>query len=341
MAAKTFANWLHDRFGITLKQCAEELKEVLPGLGETITEAELELSDVATGNASTTKHGLLKKLSNVATEFMNGAGNWVSLVKASGADVDTGTDDAKFVTAKALEDSDYIKEADLPPGGATPGASVWHGPWTFYALRGQTISFADNNADGGTATFIFNGQETAPLAPDALAAAYQAAFEALTSVGAGKVVATRTSETVTLVFDLSITPTLITVGENNLLEGVDDTGDPDIFAVNTDLTDIGFDLLTPNEGDLIQDSFLQIVEGFTMGAFGKLYDETSHTYYIYYNTIGDPGYSGAERNVLNESVPFISDGTPLEFEVASNGGLGHTTGIAKVWIQVATPVAPE
>lgn len=40
-------------------------------------------------------------------------------VKATGAEVDTGTDDVKFVTAKALEDSDYIKEADLPAGGAS------------------------------------------------------------------------------------------------------------------------------------------------------------------------------------------------------------------------------
>jgi hypothetical protein len=31
-------------------------------------------------------------------------------VKATGTEVDTGTDDAKFVTAKALTDSDYMKE---------------------------------------------------------------------------------------------------------------------------------------------------------------------------------------------------------------------------------------
>lgn len=90
------------------------------GVGAGVDESEISLSDNATNNASTTKHGFLKKLSNVASEFMNGAGNWASLVlpvKASGAEVDTGTDDAKFVTAKAMEDSDYIKEADLPPGG--------------------------------------------------------------------------------------------------------------------------------------------------------------------------------------------------------------------------------
>jgi hypothetical protein len=36
-------------------------------------------TDVTTLNASTTAHGLLKKLSNVATEFMNGVGSWVAL----------------------------------------------------------------------------------------------------------------------------------------------------------------------------------------------------------------------------------------------------------------------
>lgn len=94
-------------------------------VGDTVSEAEIVLADNTTNNASTTKHGFLKKLSNVATEFMNGAGNWASLilpVKASGAEVDTGTDDAKFITALALTDSDYIKEADLPAGGITNSA---------------------------------------------------------------------------------------------------------------------------------------------------------------------------------------------------------------------------
>lgn len=51
-----------------------------------VTEAKMTLADNTTNNASTTKHGFLKKLSNVATEFMNGVGDWVSVtekVKAS------------------------------------------------------------------------------------------------------------------------------------------------------------------------------------------------------------------------------------------------------------------
>ena len=50
--------------------------------------------------------------------------DWVSetpaatVVKATGAELDTGTDDAKFATAKALADSDYTKSA-LPLAGGT------------------------------------------------------------------------------------------------------------------------------------------------------------------------------------------------------------------------------
>lgn len=41
-----------------------------------ITDAMLSTSDVATNNASTTKHGFLKKLDNDPTHFMDGQGNW-------------------------------------------------------------------------------------------------------------------------------------------------------------------------------------------------------------------------------------------------------------------------
>jgi hypothetical protein len=42
-----------------------------------VTEAKQTLADNTTNNASTSRHGYLKKLSNVATEFMNGLGEWV------------------------------------------------------------------------------------------------------------------------------------------------------------------------------------------------------------------------------------------------------------------------
>jgi len=44
--------------------------------GGQLDEDALALTDVTTNNSSTSKHGFIKKLSNTATEFMNGAGNW-------------------------------------------------------------------------------------------------------------------------------------------------------------------------------------------------------------------------------------------------------------------------
>src|SRR3990167_1706376 len=54
------------------------------GDGAAIVEAAITLADNTTNNASTTKHGFLKKLSNVSTEFMGGTGAWTSLTAISG-----------------------------------------------------------------------------------------------------------------------------------------------------------------------------------------------------------------------------------------------------------------
>lgn len=44
--------------------------------GTAVTDATISTSDITTNNASTSKHGWLKKLSNVATEYMDGTGAW-------------------------------------------------------------------------------------------------------------------------------------------------------------------------------------------------------------------------------------------------------------------------
>jgi hypothetical protein len=64
---------------------------------KTIAENRLSLSDNTTANASTSAHGLLKKLSNVATEFMNGVGNWVSITIDALLPTQTGNS-GKFLT---------------------------------------------------------------------------------------------------------------------------------------------------------------------------------------------------------------------------------------------------
>lgn len=99
--------------------------EITGDVTEVITEAELSLADNTTNNSSAAKHGFLKKLSNVATDVLTGQGNWASIaailgftpadaaavpVKATGAEIDTGTDDVKFATAKAIADSGLASE---------------------------------------------------------------------------------------------------------------------------------------------------------------------------------------------------------------------------------------
>jgi hypothetical protein len=61
------------------------------------TDAGIATTDVTTNNASTSKHGFLKKLSNVATEFMNGVGNWVAITIDSLLPSQTGNS-GKFLT---------------------------------------------------------------------------------------------------------------------------------------------------------------------------------------------------------------------------------------------------
>jgi len=47
-------------------------------LGYVMTDVTISLSDVTTNNATTSRHGFLPKLSNVATEFLNGQGNFTT-----------------------------------------------------------------------------------------------------------------------------------------------------------------------------------------------------------------------------------------------------------------------
>ena len=53
------------------------------------TEANLSTSDVTTNNATTAKHGLLKKLSNNANEYMDGTGNWSTPAGGGGGTITT------------------------------------------------------------------------------------------------------------------------------------------------------------------------------------------------------------------------------------------------------------
>jgi len=56
-----------------------------------VTEAMLSFSDITTGNASTSQHGLVKKLDNNAAHFYNGQGNYVTPTLANNYITKTGT----------------------------------------------------------------------------------------------------------------------------------------------------------------------------------------------------------------------------------------------------------
>lgn len=71
---------------------------------KTIAENRLSLSDNTTANATTSAHGFLKKLSNVATEFMNGVGNWVVVTIDSILPSQTGNS-GKFLTTNGSASS--------------------------------------------------------------------------------------------------------------------------------------------------------------------------------------------------------------------------------------------
>ena len=80
-----------------------QAKAVVPDAS--LTEAKLALSDVTTANASTTAHGLLRKLSGTATQYLDGTGAW-STPAGGGGGLDT--EGVQDVVGAMLTDSATI-----------------------------------------------------------------------------------------------------------------------------------------------------------------------------------------------------------------------------------------
>ena len=99
-----------------------------------VTEATITLADNTTNNASTTAHGFLKKLSNVATEFMNGQGNWA--------------------TPTASATLDGISAATASQAGISNGAHTIR--WNFAQTADAKVSFEFGESAAST-----NGTSTA------------------------------------------------------------------------------------------------------------------------------------------------------------------------------------
>lgn len=68
---------------------------------QVISDATITTTDITTNNATASKHGFLKKLSNISTEFLDGTGNWSTPVGAAlrySADVGDGSAVAYTIT---------------------------------------------------------------------------------------------------------------------------------------------------------------------------------------------------------------------------------------------------
>lgn len=86
------------------------------------TDATLSTSDVTTNNASTSKHGFLKKLDNTATHFMDGTGAWDAVGDADLAITDVTTNNA---TTSA---HGFLKKLDNNAAHYMDGTGAWSTP---------------------------------------------------------------------------------------------------------------------------------------------------------------------------------------------------------------------
>ena len=84
--------------------------------GGTLAEAALALTDITTNNASTTKHGFLKKLDNTATNYMDGTGNWSAPAGGSASD--------SFKTIAVSGQSDVVADSSTDTLTLVAGSNV-------------------------------------------------------------------------------------------------------------------------------------------------------------------------------------------------------------------------
>ena len=81
-------------------------------------------TDITTLNASTTAHGLLPKLSNVSTQYLNGLGNWAALTPAENTGTATGTGNGSttvFNIAHSLGSTPYSAFVQCSGGASASG----------------------------------------------------------------------------------------------------------------------------------------------------------------------------------------------------------------------------
>lgn len=137
------------------------------GDGAAIAEGALSISDVTTGNASTSAHGFLKKLPNDAGQYMNGAGNWT--VPADGDAIhDNVSAEINAITAKTgLSLNDIFVIEDYAASWAKKKATLGN---MLKVKRGLTSITSDTTISSLTRdeTYIVNASSMITLTlPDA------------------------------------------------------------------------------------------------------------------------------------------------------------------------------
>ncbi|GJQ37319.1 MAG: hypothetical protein JETCAE01_33290 [Anaerolineaceae bacterium] len=123
------------------------------GDGAAIVEAAITLADNTTNNASATKHGFLKKLSNIATEFMNGQGNWAAVKDSDLSLSDITTNDASATKHGFLKKLSNI------------ATEFMNGQGNWAAVKDSDLSLSDiTTNDASTSAHGFVVKATAPAA---------------------------------------------------------------------------------------------------------------------------------------------------------------------------------
>ena len=88
----------------------------------TRAESDLTFTDITTNDASTTKHGFLKKLSNTATNYLDGTGTFADVTDADLSTSDIATNDAS--TTK----HGFLKKLDNTATNFMNGTGAWSAP---------------------------------------------------------------------------------------------------------------------------------------------------------------------------------------------------------------------
>lgn len=150
--------------------------------------------------------------------------------------------------------------------GGNGGSQPWIGPFTIYAMTWQVVDMSGDPPDGGTLKLSYNSVETAAIAWDANAAAWEAALDAIPAL-TGKVTVTEVSgDKAAIVLDDSIVaPLLIELADNALTASAAPVDDPLIYSGVVNINPL-IPLFTPTTGDVLEDFLLSVPS--LIGPFG-------------------------------------------------------------------------